>query len=139
MSTKNSWFRCINFLLSVLLASTTFASGTECWSESKACTLAGSLELHTFLDGKDEPETNLYLKLNPSILVHFKDWDHHDAPATEMVTLMEIAGDFDSRLFKIAKSKNHAKVKAKIFEQQTAHHHTRFLIDATSNIIVDKK
>jgi hypothetical protein len=123
----------------VLLTSTSFASDHECWNESKACDLTGSLELHTFLDGKDEPETQLYLKLNPPIMIHFKDLNNHDSPAKELTTLMEIAGEFDSRLFKIAKIKNHAKVKAKIFEQQTAHHHTRFLISATNNIIVDKK
>ena len=139
MHTKNSWFRCLNILLPVSLASAAFASDKECWNESKACPLSGSLELHTFLDGKDEPETQLYLKLNPPIMIHFKDWNNHDAPAKELVNLMEIAGEFDSRLFKVAKSKNHAKVKAKIFEQQTAHHHTRFLISATNNIIVDKK
>ena len=75
-------------------------------------------------------------------MVHFKDWDNHDAPATELVTLMEIAGEFDSHLFKIAKNKkkkNHVTVKAKIFGQETGHHHTKFLIDADNNIIVDKK
>ena len=148
MDSMNNWFMCLSLALSVLMASTSFAKDKECWNESKECTLKGSLELHTFPNGRsdrkgrDELETNLYLKLNPPIMVHFKDWDNHDAPATELVTLMQIAGEFDQCLYKIAKNKkkkNNISVKAKIFEQQTGHHHTRFLVDANNNIIVDKK
>ena len=121
------------------------ASDSECWNESKACSLKGILELHTFPGGRtnkkgeDILETNLYLKLEPPIKVHFKDFDNHDKPSNELVTLMEIAGDFDDHLFRVAKRKNHAKVKSPIFEQQTGHHHTHFLIDANNNIIIDKK
>ena len=121
------------------------ASNKECWNESQACPLTGSLELHTYPGGRtnkkgeDILETNLYLKLDPPVTVHFKDFDNNDVPTSELVTLMEIAGDFDNHLFKDAKRKNHATVKAPIFGQQTGHHHTHFLIDANNNIIVDKK
>jgi hypothetical protein len=143
----NNWFTCLNLVLSVLMIPASFASDKECWNESRACTFAGTLELHTHPGGRtnkkgeDILETNLYLKLDPPITVHFKDWDNHDAPATELVTLMQIAGEFDHRLFKIAKNikKNHATVNAKIFGQETGHHHSKFLIDANNNIIVDKK
>lgn len=115
-----------------------------CWNESRACSLAGSLELHTYPGGRtnkkgeDILETNLYLKLDPPVTVNFKDFDNA-AHTAELVSLMEIAGDFDNHLFKIAKRKNHATVKTQIFEQQTGHHHTHFLIDANNNIVVDKK
>jgi len=141
----NSWFRFLCLTLSFLWVSTSFAIDKECWNESKACMLAGSLELHTYPGGRtnskgdDILETNLYLKIEPSVTVHFKDFDNNDAPATELVTLMEVAGDFDSHLFKVAKRKNHATVKATIFGQQTGHHHTHFLIDARNNIVVNKK
>ena len=147
MDLMNNWFTCICLTYSVLLASTAFANDKECWNESKECIFKGALELHTYPSGRsnrkgdDELETNLYLKLDPPITVHFKDWDNHDTSATELVTLMQIAGEFDQRLFKIAKNKkkNHVTVKAKIFGQETGHHHTKFLIDANNNIIVDKK
>ena len=144
MDSMNSCFTYLIFILSVLCVPTSFAD-QECWNESKACSLAGSLELHTYPSGRsnrkgeDELETQLYLKLDPPVTVHFKDFDNHDAPTTELVTLMEIAGDFPYRLFKTAKGKNHATVKTPIFGQQTGHHHTHFLIDAHSNIVVDKK
>ena len=131
-------------LVSILYASNSFAE-QECWNESKACSLAGSLELHTYPSGRsnskgeDELETQLYLKLDPPVTVHFKDFENNDKAATELVTLMEIAGEFPIRLFKTAKGKNHATVKAPIFGQQTGHHHTHFLISVDNNIVLDKK
>ena len=125
MDAMNSCFKYLILIFSVLWAGNSFASDQECWNESKACSFAGSLELHTYPSGRsnrkgeDELETQLYLKLDPPVTVHFKDFDNHDAPATESVNLMEIAGDFPNRLFKTAKGKNHATVKAPIFGQQT--------------------
>ena len=133
--------------LSLWISIFTFASDKECWNESKPCSLKGSLELHTYASGRsdnkgrDELETHLYLRLTPPLLVHFKDWENHDAPAAESVNLMQFAGEFEQRLFKLAKNKKktYVSVEAKIFGQQTGHHHTKFLIDANNNVEVDKK
>ena len=143
MNSMNSRFTYL-VLASMLYAPTSFAE-LECWNQSKACSLAGSLELHAYPNGRsnrkgeDELETNLYLKLEPPVIVHFKDWNNHDEATAKLITLMEIAGDFDMHLFKVAKKKNHVTVKTPIFGQQTGHHHTQFLIDANNNIIVHSK
>ncbi len=141
----------ISFFLifSFFLPTSSYANNKECWSDtSKSCSLSGSLELHTYpgrpgyqdIKKGDEAETGLYLKLDQPITIHFKDWiDEKEISATEQISLMHIAGEFNDKFFRIAKNKNHVSIDSLVFEAQNGHHHTHFLIDANNNIVVDKK
>jgi hypothetical protein len=150
MDSMNIWFTCLNLVLSVLMIPASFASDKECWNESKACVVSGTLETRVYpgppeyedIKKGDAKEEGLYLKLDHPLTIHFKDWDKSGAPATESISLMHIAGEFDVvRFYKLAemKKKPRITIKGKIFESFNAHHHTHFLLDPDNNIIVDKK
>jgi len=143
--------RCFTYLcltLSFLWISTSFAIDKECWNESKACVVTGTLETHVYpgppeyedIKKGDAKENSLYLKLDHPIIIHFKDWEKNDAPATESISLMQIAV-VSPRFYKLAdkKKKCHVTIKGEIFASFNAHHHTPFLIDPNNNIVVDKK
>ena len=140
-----SFFLIFNFFLQV----SSYANSIECWSDSsKSCLLSGSLELHTYpgrpnyqdIKKGDEAETGLYLKLDQPIIINFKDWiDKKEVLTNEKTSLMQIAGDFDDKFFRLADKKNHVTIHTPVFESQAGHHHTHFLIDANNNIVVDKK
>jgi hypothetical protein len=130
----------------LLFSTISNANNKECTVDSEVCVFTGTLELHTYpgvpnytdIKKGDEAETNLYLKLDQPILIHFKDWDKNEAPASEAISLMEIAGEFDERFFKVAKKKNHETIKGTVFEWFSGHHHTHFLL-TPKKITVDKK
>ncbi|MBU6376754.1 MAG: hypothetical protein KGQ59_12200, partial [Bdellovibrionales bacterium] len=99
-------------ILSFFFQSMSHGRVKECWSDSsKACSLKGALELHTYpgrpgyedIKKGDEAETGLYLKLDHPIVIHFKDWvDRKEISATEQVNLMQVAGEFSEKFYKIA-------------------------------------
>jgi len=136
-------------ILSFVFQNNSDAKSLECWSDSsQPCSLSGSLELQTFpgrpnyqdIKKGDEAEAGLYLKLDHPITIHFKDKiDHKEVSLTEQIVLMQIAGDFEDRFFKIAKGKNHVSINAPVFEWQSGHHHAHFLVDAKNNIVVHQK
>ena len=138
------------FLIGIFfIQSSVDANVKECWSDSSnPCLLTGSLEIHTYpgrpnyqdIKKGDEKETGLYLKLDQPIRIHFKDWvDGRESSTTEQVTLMQLAGEFSDKFYRIAKNKNHVSMNAPVFEWQNGHHHTHFLISAKNNIVLDKK
>ena len=96
------------FLISMPYA---FSNDTECSIGAKNCVFTGALETHTYpgepnykdIKKGDEAETHLYIKLDFPMFVHFKDWDKNQAPATEKISLLQIGGDFDAQLFRVAK------------------------------------
>jgi hypothetical protein len=113
------------------------ANVSECSIGAKSCVFIGSLETHTYpgepnykdIKKGDEAETHLYIKLDSPMIVHFKDWDKNQAPTTEKLSLFQIGGDFDEKLFKVARSTNHFTINGDLFESFSGHHHTHFLVD----------
>jgi hypothetical protein len=144
-------FVCLSFVFSFAWAPASFASDKECWNESKKiCTLTGTLETQVYpgppgyedIKKGDAKEEGLYLRLDHPIIIHFKDWENKDAPATKSISIVQLTGDFDERrVYKLAgmKKRPHVTIQGEIFASFNAHHHTDFLMYAKKNIFVDEK
>lgn len=118
--------------LSIFIVVQSYAK--ECELEPKTCILLGRLEVQSFpgppnytdIKKGDEDERGLYLRLDEPLSVHF---EQEGKLKSQSVSIVHLTGSISDASFKRAHTKNHVSCKGVLFEQQTGHHHTPFLMD----------